>query len=651
MLLVACGSTGADGSDGQSGLNSLMRSEQEPPGPHCVNGGIRVKSGLDTNNNRNLDDGEVTSTAYVCNGSTGGETSRALVRLDPEQAGANCAQGGTRVSSGLDGNGNGTLDSGEVTSTSYICNGAPGNSTGAQALVRTVPEPVGSNCAQGGTRVQSGLDTSGNGTLEAGEVTSNAYICNGAAGSPGAQALVRLDPEPAGANCAQGGTAVLSGLDINRNGTLEANEITQTRYVCSTLSVFATGWAASAPTDNSGEVPASLWFNSGRKARIVKTSASSRIKITISDNLAAGAGVNGGYAYYRVRMNGGYVSPDCLQQQYISNASGWANSFYFPFATVCLTDVLPPGLYEFETWVYSAAGTANVGSASSQPLLLVEEIPATAKYGFSMAGGPSGTTSTTFQKAAGRTVSYTKQAASTLLKVTLADTFRIDSNGQAGTIMIRMDGSDTSCFTGQYDAQGTSGNFHHPFVMTCVLPGVPAGTHSFDVWIRSSSTSAQAYLGWERSYPLLLIEEIANQNLAYTNGRSASGELSGDWAGVGTRQVQHTVSAIGKTIRVTYSDTFRATGNCNGRWGYFQLYVDGQPTWCTTGQYAHNVGSSAHDHHHPTNQVCLVKGLTASPHTFAIWSSTRHTWDGTTCGSNYFGWNRGQNLLLVEELP
>jgi hypothetical protein len=42
--------------------------------------------------------------------------------------------------------------------------------------------------------------------------------------------------------------------------------------------------------------------------------------------------------------------------------------------------------------------------------------------------------------------------------------------------------------------------------------------------------------------------------------------------------------------------------------------------------------------------VCLVKGLSAGTHTFSIWSTTG-------CGSNYFGWNRGQNLLLVEEMP
>lgn len=656
-LLVACGASGpgTPGNDGTNGKNSLVRVVEVPPGEHCSNGGTLIRSGIDANGNGTLEDSEATSSAYTCNGSSGGETSRTLVKLDPEPVGSNCAQGGTRMSSGMDANGDGMLDSSEVSSTSYICNGTPGPSGGTQALVRMSPEPAGSNCTQGGTAVQSGLDSNRNGTLDTAEVTSTAYVCNGVVGSPGTpgvQALVRLDPEPPGANCAQGGTAVRSGLDSNRNSTLDANEVTQTRYVCSSQSLYPTGWAASAPTNNTGDMPAGMWFNAGRKVSIVKTSASSRLKLTVSDNLGVGIGVNGGSGYYRVMMNGGYALPDCLQRQYVWNASGWVNSYYYPYATVCLTDALPAGLYEFEVAGLSSMGIEHIGASASPSLLLVEELLPTARYGVAMSGGASVTTRTTFQKAAGRTLTYTKQALSTVLKVTLADTFRVayNQNGGAGTLMVRMDGSDTSCNTGQYDAQSTGGDFHHPMVMTCVLAGVSAGAHTFDVWIRSE-TGAEVYLGWERSYPLLMVEEVAPQNLTYFNGSSVSGELSGDWAGVGARQVQHTVSAAGKTMRVTYSDTFRAALNCNNRWGYYQLYVDGQPTGCSNGQYSYSSGATAHNHLHPVNQTCLVKNLTPGAHTFAIWSTNKHPGDGTTCGSNYFGWNRGQNLLLVEELP
>lgn len=48
---------------------------------------------------------------------------------------------------------------------------------GAKSLVRTTVEDVGSNCPVGGLRIDSGVDTNGNGTLENDEVTSTAYAC------------------------------------------------------------------------------------------------------------------------------------------------------------------------------------------------------------------------------------------------------------------------------------------------------------------------------------------------------------------------------------------------------------------------------------------------------------------------------------------
>jgi hypothetical protein len=597
-----------------------------------------------------LEDSEVTSTSYSCNGQPGSGP-RALVRLESEPTGANCSQGGTVVRSGLDTNGNGTLESSEITSTSYVCNGAPGTpGSGPRALVRLESEPAGANCSQGGTAVRSGLDTNNNGTLDSSEVTSTSYVCNGAQGqqgTPGTQALVRLDQEPAGTNCSQGGTAVRSGLDTNKNGTLEMSEVTQTQYICSVETAYATGWAASSPAAYAtGHVPEDLWFPAGRKASIFKTSPTSRLKVTVSDNLGIGLGVNGGTGYYTVRMNGRVASTKCQQGMYNGNTSGWTHRYHFPFATVCLTDPLPVGLYEFEAWIYTNSGTGYAGASTSEALLFVEELPSTASYGFSMEGGMFETKSSTPQKASGRTVTYTKQSGSTLLKLTLADTMRVgyqQSVGE-GTVRIRMDNTDTTCAHRQYDAQGTRGDFQDPFVMTCILSGVAAGSHTFDVWLNSDNGSEEASLGWNRSYPLLLVEELSSQNLTYSNGSVTSGEISGAWAGVTGRQVQHNVSSAGKTLRVTFSDTFRSASSCNGEWGLYQLYVDGQPTGCSNGQYAYNSGNVGQNHHHPINHVCLVRDLSPGAHTFSIWTTS-------TCGSNYFGRIRGQNLLLVEELP
>ncbi len=56
-------------------------------------------------------------------------------------------------------------------------NGAPGPS-GKTALSSHAPEPAGANCPTGGTAIKTGLDADGNGALADAEVTSTSYLCN-----------------------------------------------------------------------------------------------------------------------------------------------------------------------------------------------------------------------------------------------------------------------------------------------------------------------------------------------------------------------------------------------------------------------------------------------------------------------------------------
>jgi GH35 family endo-1,4-beta-xylanase len=50
-----------------------------------------------------------------------------LINVSNEPPGPNCAQGGTRIDVGNDLNGDGVLESNEITATSYVCNGTPAN--------------------------------------------------------------------------------------------------------------------------------------------------------------------------------------------------------------------------------------------------------------------------------------------------------------------------------------------------------------------------------------------------------------------------------------------------------------------------------------------------------------------------------------------
>jgi microcystin-dependent protein len=69
--------------------------------------------------------------------------------------------------------------------------GEPGPA-GQNALVAVASEPAGANCSGGGLAVKSGLDANGNGTLDAAEVTNTSYVCNGALDTP-AQVLAKVE--------------------------------------------------------------------------------------------------------------------------------------------------------------------------------------------------------------------------------------------------------------------------------------------------------------------------------------------------------------------------------------------------------------------------------------------------------------------------
>lgn len=106
---------------------------------------------------------------------------------------------------------------------------ACGDQVDPEALVTAVAEPPGAHCAAGGEAIQSGIDRDGDGKLESSEITATSYVC---AGADGQQPLVRIDDEPAGSHCAAGGSAVHVGLDTNGDQVLEDSEIETTSYLC-----------------------------------------------------------------------------------------------------------------------------------------------------------------------------------------------------------------------------------------------------------------------------------------------------------------------------------------------------------------------------------------------------------------------------------
>ena len=162
----------------------------------CPNGGILVESGIDENGNSLLDDNEVDKAEKVCNGQDGADGADgsngldALVSTSTINTGdATCPNGGILIETGIDSNRNGSLDNGEVNKSEKLCNGQDGangqngsdgqdGSNGLNSLIAFSDEPAGSNCPYGGMRVDSGLDNNGNGTLDIGEIDQTGFVCS-----------------------------------------------------------------------------------------------------------------------------------------------------------------------------------------------------------------------------------------------------------------------------------------------------------------------------------------------------------------------------------------------------------------------------------------------------------------------------------------
>jgi OmcA/MtrC family decaheme c-type cytochrome len=217
--MAACGGSGKDGINGKDGANGTN--------------GIAGTDGID-----GIDGIDGTNGTVGTNGTNGTNGLTAIVETSAEAAGVNCIDGGTKIDTGLDTNGNGTLEVGEITDTTYACNGAVGGTgtngtngaNGHATLVVSSTEAGGVNCGSGGQKIEVGLDLNDDGVLDAGEINAalTTYVCNGHA------TLMLTTAEPAGANCPGSGRKIDVGVDVNDNGVLDAAEVnaTATTYVC-----------------------------------------------------------------------------------------------------------------------------------------------------------------------------------------------------------------------------------------------------------------------------------------------------------------------------------------------------------------------------------------------------------------------------------
>tara|TARA_B100001540_G_scaffold317618_1_gene351647 strand:+ start:232 stop:2454 length:2223 start_codon:yes stop_codon:yes gene_type:complete len=189
---------------------------------------------------------------------SGNDAAEVLVRTEGREADHICTEGGADIFIGNDSNRNGILEEDEVTSTTRLCHGKEGLSgpqgatgpngiSGFDSLVNTTVIDYGNeSCMYGGLLISVGLDLNDNDTLDAEEITSSEFICNGmigangingADGTSGHSALVeRIDPPQ---HLCSNGFVINFGVD-NGNGDgiaddeiMHDDEIVESLKICS----------------------------------------------------------------------------------------------------------------------------------------------------------------------------------------------------------------------------------------------------------------------------------------------------------------------------------------------------------------------------------------------------------------------------------
>jgi len=178
-----------------------------------------------------------TDAAVPINGSNG---HNALVLVSTEAAGSNCVYGGQKIETGLDTNDDATLESSEVTRISYVCNGSNGPAV-HNPLVFTTIEPTGNGVCNnlGGIKIETTIDFDDDANVDPSTLNmqelaglNTSYICNGTTHS----VLIEVVTEYQGQNCPFGGNKIIYGQDLNDDTTLQPSEVTATSYVCAVLS-------------------------------------------------------------------------------------------------------------------------------------------------------------------------------------------------------------------------------------------------------------------------------------------------------------------------------------------------------------------------------------------------------------------------------
>jgi|GEM_PF-6865709 len=163
----------------------------------------------------------------ACSQRDGGDSVAPLVSV-VEATATECPQGGAILRTGLDYNGNGTLDEEEEVSSQAVCNASP--SSGSVAQLFSVEGATAEECPWGGVMLLSGEDQNGNGALDSEEAVNKESVCYGEDATIALQLVSVVAANDA--QCPGGGMSIRTGYDNNSNKVLDEDEIDSTDNIC-----------------------------------------------------------------------------------------------------------------------------------------------------------------------------------------------------------------------------------------------------------------------------------------------------------------------------------------------------------------------------------------------------------------------------------
>lgn len=226
---------GADGDDTFVTTSTFEGSEGG-----CENGGVKIEAGKNNT---------VTKTEYICNGEKGDagkDGNNVLVKISETEEGKCKKYGGIKIEVFIDKNNNGVVDDGDEIiedQTQYICNGEKGTAGGSGT-----PGPKGEDGEDGKDGAPGEQGEKGETGAKGDQGIQGETGAKGENGTDGISSLVAVVDEPKGENCVTGGKKISVGLDSNRNGTLDEDEIDpeSVYYVCNGRDAEEAGLSSSS---------------------------------------------------------------------------------------------------------------------------------------------------------------------------------------------------------------------------------------------------------------------------------------------------------------------------------------------------------------------------------------------------------------------